>query len=197
MPCPTYLRQFKVPKIWQDPRFQNTIIEYNFTLLNTRNTNRPSVLSLLGTYRFKATAGLILLHATRDGLSHGIRAKAMHEAIVHTKIQTVQIIASLFIPFSFCSPFGLICSQYPCHNQTWFSPLSRGFLSLHTSLLQSCFLKVVTSIFFTSSAFSLMHLPPADETKTPSSSRYTLLTGDITLLHRLMPPSAELTCEVI
>lgn len=50
------------------------------------NTKHPSVLSLLGTYRFKATAVLIFSHPSRDGLFHGTTAKGMQEGIVHMKV---------------------------------------------------------------------------------------------------------------
>lgn len=84
---------------------QNTIIEYEFTLLNKSNMKQSSVLSLLDTYRFKATAVLVFLYPSRDGLFHGTSAKPMHEVIVCTKVETVKIIASLSIVLSFYSPF--------------------------------------------------------------------------------------------
>lgn len=80
----------------------NIIIEYKFTLLNVSNTNQPSVLSLLGTSRFKDTAGSIFSHPIRDGLSHGVTAKAMHEVTVLTKVKYKQ--CRLLLAFSCLSP---------------------------------------------------------------------------------------------
>lgn len=66
------------------------------------NTNQLSVLSLVGTYRLKATAACIFWHPNRDRLSHGLTAKATQEGIIHTKVNAHTA--------GYCWPFLLLLS---------------------------------------------------------------------------------------
>jgi len=130
----------------------------------------------------------------------------MHEVTVHTKVKYKQ--CRLLQALSYLPPrvlfewfvlnIHVIIILHFLHHLDDFSHYIPDYLSLAFSTYSAHILHPLgASTFSTSSAFSLMHLPPADQTEIPSNFRYIPLTDDIRLFYRLMPPSAELTCEIV
>lgn len=156
------------------------------------NMKQSSVLRLLDTYTFKATTALVFLYPSRDPLCHRTSAKARHEVIVHTKVQTVKIISSLSIIFSFSSPFWLIFFSISM-SQDFFFRHREDFCHLITSVLPfQHTVQLGASSFSTSSASSPMS----------ASSRLDwdvqqLNSQVIRLLYRSMPSPAEFTCKIM